>query len=187
MQVPKPEVRARILAAARDEFYQYGFKRSSMRAIARRARITPGNIYAYYQGKEQLFDDVVAPTAEQLRRIYDLEFAELPLTSLEPVVEAIMNLFLSAKTEFSILIHGSAGSKYADCKQILADAATQRIEQWLLPLLPEHERLPLLARAWAGAMLEGLLILFDNFNGHEEQLRRQLSAFLNRLFTLEKC
>lgn len=185
MQVPKPEVRARILAAAKEEFSQHGYKKTAMRAIARRARITPGNIYAYYEGKEQLFEAVVAPTAERMRRIYDLEFAELPLTSLEPVVEELLQLFLAAKTEFTILLLGSDGSKYAGCRQLLIEMAALRIEQWLLPLLPRHEQLALLPRAWASAIIEGLLILFNEFTGREEQLRDLLSVFLSRLFPME--
>ena len=50
----------------RQEFTQYGYQKSSMRRIAQRAHITPGNIYAYFGGKQDLFDYIIGPTVQQL-------------------------------------------------------------------------------------------------------------------------
>lgn len=58
--------RARILAAATDEFAAHGFAGGRVERIASRARSNVRMIYAYYGGKSGLFD---ATLSEALRRM----------------------------------------------------------------------------------------------------------------------
>jgi AcrR family transcriptional regulator len=52
--------RERILAAAKDEFTEYGFAGARLNRIASTARASKERLYSYFPSKEQLFEAVVA-------------------------------------------------------------------------------------------------------------------------------
>ena len=109
MQKQKDEVRARIVDAATSEFTQYGYQKSSMRRLAQRAHITPGNIYAYFGGKQDLFDSLIGPTVQQLDdRIFSISKGKaISLPTIEQMTDAIAHIFLCNRTQFLILMQGS--------------------------------------------------------------------------------
>lgn len=51
----KAEVRARILAAAAAEFLAHGYRGARQSAIAEGAKLSTGNLYRYFPGKDELF------------------------------------------------------------------------------------------------------------------------------------
>jgi AcrR family transcriptional regulator len=53
--VKAEETRQRILDAARREFGLHGFQGARVEAIARRARVTKGNVFYHFRNKEELF------------------------------------------------------------------------------------------------------------------------------------
>ncbi len=63
---PAGSSKERILDAARAEFLEKGFQGASMRAIASAAGMTTGAIYGYFSSKEDLFDALVRPFADEL-------------------------------------------------------------------------------------------------------------------------
>lgn len=67
MQTKKTCVKERILAAAREAFQAGAFDSVSMRSLARAAGISPGNLYTYFGGKEDLY--YVLLCEEQDRRL----------------------------------------------------------------------------------------------------------------------
>jgi len=52
--------RERILAAAKDEFTEYGFAGARLNRIAATARASKERLYSYFASKEELFEAVVA-------------------------------------------------------------------------------------------------------------------------------
>lgn len=58
--------RARVLAAARDEFTERGFRDAKIDAIADRAGLTRGAVYSNFPGKQALYFAVLAEDAEHL-------------------------------------------------------------------------------------------------------------------------
>jgi len=54
-QRPKAEVRARIVEAAASAFAADGYGGTTIGAVAARAGVSTGNVYRYFEGKEQLF------------------------------------------------------------------------------------------------------------------------------------
>ena len=58
---------ARVLAAAREEFLEYGFEKASMRRVGVRCGLTAAGLYRHCRDKEDLFDQIVSPCVEAVR------------------------------------------------------------------------------------------------------------------------
>jgi AcrR family transcriptional regulator len=58
--------RQRIVEAARDLFYRYGYAMTSFSEIARLANIPRGNFYYYFKSKDEILGDVVRARQEAL-------------------------------------------------------------------------------------------------------------------------
>lgn len=71
---PIPGIRARrkaqrpqeILHAAFDEFVERGYTAARIEDVAKRAGVTKGTIYLYFQNKEELFQDVVRKLSQPI-------------------------------------------------------------------------------------------------------------------------
>lgn len=67
------ETRDRIIAAARECFARFGYDKTTNQRIARRAEITSGAIYHYFESKQDLFEAVADETLrvvlDQFRRV----------------------------------------------------------------------------------------------------------------------
>lgn len=51
-------VRDQLLAAAREEFLAHGYKKAGIAAVAERAGMAVGSVYAFYPSKKELFVEV---------------------------------------------------------------------------------------------------------------------------------
>lgn len=67
-QTLKEEVRRRILTAAEEAMYTQGTA-VTMRQIAKAAGVTPGNLYRYYAGREELLAEVTKPVMDGLEQL----------------------------------------------------------------------------------------------------------------------
>jgi AcrR family transcriptional regulator len=65
--------RARVLAAARDEFAERGFRDAKIDLIAERAELTRGAVYSNFPGKRALYFAVLADLAEQAPPVPHIE------------------------------------------------------------------------------------------------------------------
>ena len=61
--------RKRVLDAATDEFATYGFENTSIQQIAKRAEITVGSVYKYFENKDELFAMVVKENLSLLEEL----------------------------------------------------------------------------------------------------------------------
>ncbi len=71
MPKDKTASHVRVMAAARDEFMEYGFEKASMRRVGERCGLTAAGLYRHCRDKEDLFDQLVAPAIERLRSWMD--------------------------------------------------------------------------------------------------------------------
>ena len=60
----------RILECATQEFLEKGFSDASIREIATRARVTTGAIYNHFGSKDNLFNQIVKKTADNLMKLF---------------------------------------------------------------------------------------------------------------------
>ncbi|MGI6607792.1 MAG: TetR/AcrR family transcriptional regulator [Erysipelotrichaceae bacterium] len=120
-QVLKEEVRDKIITSAKEEFLDKGYKDASMRAIARKSKMTVGNLYRYFSGKEELIIQIVSPAMLLLDRLLkkvtdgkltfyseDFYLNDENLFNLKEkikvFVEEMVDIFHQYKAEFNILL-----------------------------------------------------------------------------------
>lgn len=106
VQVLKPEVRDRIVAAACEEFFARGYDGASMTGIARRARVSTSNIYRYFPDKSALFD---AALPDELIERHDELLDERIAALLEPIdatdaATELLDFWLEHRLAIAILL-----------------------------------------------------------------------------------
>ena len=109
-QVLKEETRNKIVAAAKSEFLNKGYKNASMRDIANKAEMTVGNVYRYFKSKQELVDVVIGPAILRLNIIlkkntenritFEKEVEEIGLD-----IDAIAHALDSISEELILLRH----------------------------------------------------------------------------------
>ncbi len=123
MQVLKDEIKERIHKAALKEFKEKGFRKSSMRAIAKRAGVTAGNFYRYFGNKEDLFYAVISPAFDRIVELirenkdFDLTGGDMYSSHLEYATDCIAKIHGKFREELIILIDGSRGTVYENAKE----------------------------------------------------------------------
>ena len=76
-QVKKSDIQDRILESAFSLVSADGYQAASMPKIAKKAGITPGNIYRYYNSKFELFHDVIANWLDQQMEEFEASLADV--------------------------------------------------------------------------------------------------------------
>ncbi|MEZ4323262.1 MAG: helix-turn-helix domain-containing protein [Myxococcota bacterium] len=129
-QTMKPAVRRRILEAARDELVAVGFLSATVGAIARRAGVSTGNVYRYFENKGALFEAVVDDAfVAELDRLLDARVAALTrlpdVRSLDvPAAERqteLLDFWIAHRERVVIALdrcegtrHGAFGARFVD-------------------------------------------------------------------------
>lgn len=114
-----------IHGAAKAEFMEKGFLAASLRNIVKRAGVTTGAFYGYYDSKEALFEALVGETAEYVLHMVcgtiD-EFETLPgEMQTEQMNRVSRNAFMEMvdyiydhKDAFKLIVTCAEGTKYSD-------------------------------------------------------------------------
>jgi AcrR family transcriptional regulator len=97
-----------ILAAARDEFAEFGLGGARMDRIAKRAGLNKRLIYYYFEDKEKLFQSVLEQTYRDIReQEMELRLMELePATAVRRLIEFTWDYYL-AHPEFLTLLNSA--------------------------------------------------------------------------------
>ena len=69
MEKSENAVRSRLLEAGKEEFRDRGFLKASLRAICKKADVTTGALYFFFESKAALFEEIVEETVEDLKRL----------------------------------------------------------------------------------------------------------------------
>ena len=162
MQIKKPAVEQDILRAALKEFTRCGFRQASMRDIAELAGVTVGNIYAYFPGKEALFDALVSHVAHQLAALVDQPIEgdlRTPYRAIAYMADQLRDLFMENRESFLLLMCSSEGSRYETAKDELTAAAAERIRSELECCDSSRRWDGVLLLALATAVVDGLIYI----------------------------
>lgn len=131
----------KILQIAQEEFLNKGFRDSSLRTIVKRAGVTTGAFYGYFESKEELFDSLVKEHAEYVLGVYDkilLEFSgltpekqvELMETYTSAGFKTIFDYVWAHKTAFRLILNASGGTRYENFLQQIAQKDIESTEEF---------------------------------------------------------
>lgn len=133
MQYQKDEVRNRMVKEALKEFKEKGYKGASIRSIAKKSNTSIGNIYKYFESKENLYENLIGSIYHRLIGYFQhfdkVELNEKAQFVFYELVEEIMEIFNENSAEISILLNQSKGSKYENCKSIFVNFATKIVTE----------------------------------------------------------
>lgn len=115
----------RIHEAAKREFLEKGFQAASLRNIVKRAGVTTGAFYGYYDSKEELFAALVDKQANYVLELFCNtidDFEKLPgqtqteqMTDTSVVcLEKMLDYIYDNYDAFKLLIECAEGTAYAD-------------------------------------------------------------------------
>ena len=127
MEKSENAVRSRLLEAGKEEFRDRGFLKASLRAICKKAEVTTGALYFFFESKAALFEEIVEETVEDLKRIMgDFTDQEKQLHP-EEYDRILMEFIWENRDIAKILIDGAEGTRYVNFRE---DACT-KMEQIL--------------------------------------------------------
>lgn len=132
-QYLKDETQARIAAAALEVFARRGYRGATMAEIGRRAGVSTGNIYRYYENKDVLFADLIGEEFAQtllalLRRRVEALSGVTDVGALAPAApfhaasEALLRFCAANRLRVVILLARAAGTPHADYAERLVAA-----------------------------------------------------------------
>ena len=127
-QVLKEEIRYRIIKAARNAFYEKGYRSASIKEIAEAAGIPAGLVYSYFSSKKDLFNKVVQPVLDLLNETILHELPERPEQNLyDRELPAILKCIEFYRKEIVILIDKSEGSEMQAVKEDIIRDVTHHL------------------------------------------------------------
>jgi AcrR family transcriptional regulator len=114
--------RARVLAAARDEFTERGFRDAKIDGIAERAELTRGAVYSNFPGKRALYFAVLAQDAERAPR----PPSPAPGGSVRDALGALARAWVARLPLATDAQHSAARLGVDLMPEVLADERTRR-------------------------------------------------------------
>lgn len=124
MQYTKEEVRKRILDAARTEFFFRGYEGTVMRSIAAAAGTSLGNLYRYYENKQELYAAVVGGVVDEC--VERTHMVDISPQGIERTVNAMVGFVGENNQIFKILVSGPA-EYYADFLRRFSESLSRRL------------------------------------------------------------
>lgn len=131
---------SKILAAAREEFMEYGYENASMRRIGERCGMTAAGLYRHCKDKADLFREIVSPSIKKIddwleahidRSIKTLESNEVDLWK-DSEIDMMRELVYPNMGEYRLLLTKAQGSPY---ENFLHDL-TERQQNKMLAFFP---------------------------------------------------
>lgn len=139
MQVLKEELRDKILQTAKREFLAEGFLGASTREIVKKVKISKGNLYNYFQSKEDLFCAIITPFHLEfndfLHQLWNHGTGEnLTSKNVEIMARKVAEFITEHRDEFILLVDKSEGTQYAGFKKNMITAIQNHFEENLKPI-----------------------------------------------------
>ncbi len=134
----------RVMAAASEEFLEYGFEKASMRRVGERCGLTAAGLYRHCRDKEDLFDQLVAPAVERINAWMDAHLTkylaavqeEGNLQWQDSWVDMMREIVYPHMDDYHLLLTCSSGTKYENFLHDLTQTAQEQTFQYL-PVLRE--------------------------------------------------
>lgn len=139
----------KVLAAAREEFMEYGFENASMRRIGSRAGMTAAGLYRHCRDKADLFQELVSPSVEKIdawldahisRSIASMEANEIDLWK-DSEIDMMRDLIYPNMEEYRLLLTKAQGTVYENYLHDLTERHQEKLIAFL-PMLKERGFIP---------------------------------------------
>lgn len=122
----------KVLECAKKEFLEKGFMDASLRNIAKNASTSTGSIYTRFHDKQGLFQALVEPVAEEMKRIFlntqetfhemnEKQQEEKVYDYSEEGIGQILDFMYEHYDEFCLLLDASYGTKFQNFLDELID------------------------------------------------------------------
>ncbi len=140
MQIKKEDIKETILEVARKSFLERGYRKTSMRSIAKEANVTLSNIYNYFKNKDEILEVILQPVLrdmeQMLARHNDPNYATTQWFEVEDVSEIEdfkehVKFIINYREEFNLLFYKCSGSKYENIKEFFIDKYTESSRTYL--------------------------------------------------------
>lgn len=191
-QILKDEQRQAIIAAARQELLENGYKDASMRNIAAKADMTVGNIYRYFKNKEEILHYIVGDAYDRINtifsglsadsvskepRVFNIKADSYELSTLmDKLADRLIDVYEKQHDEFMILLK--------------EEEISEKIRNWfrrtLKSLVDQHyvlddqqEEKQILTEAYTEAICSGFKEIFRNDQIASDKLRTILKTYLH--------
>ena len=144
MPKDKTASHARVIAAAREEFMEYGFEKASMRRVGERCGLTAAGLYRHCRDKADLFDQLAEPALEQMNAWMDEHLAKYLSTVREREdlrwqdswVDMMREVVYPHLDDYHLILSCASGTKYENFLHDLTQAAQEKTLEYL-PVLRE--------------------------------------------------
>ena len=169
----KDDIRQAIIAAATEEFQNKGYEDASMRSIAEKANITVGNIYRYFDNKEDLKKQILAQTNDDIvnllkglrvelvskeARVFDVVRDNDDLmTMMDVFAERIIGLYFSNRSQFNIILNSE------DLSRIIREWFANTMDTLMsqkYSYLDQRQMRTILKDAYSSAIFSGMKDIF---------------------------
>lgn len=146
MQIPKKDIRRRILAAARRLFGQKSYAQTSLREIAEQANVGVGNIYNYFASKDELFCETVRPVLQALESMlqehHGIRGEDIMMMQSEKYLESCIDEYVSLMNRhqelIKILLFHAQGSSLEHFRESYTDRSTAVVKLWFATMQQRH-------------------------------------------------
>ena len=134
----------KVMAAASEEFLEYGFEKASMRRVGERCGFTAAGLYRHCRDKEDLFEQLVASAVERIKAWMDTHLTkylaavqdEGNLQWQDSWVDMMREIVYPHMDDYYLLLTCSSGTKYENFLHDLTQTAQERTLRYL-PVLRE--------------------------------------------------
>lgn len=172
MEKGEQNTRELLLKTGREEFLEKGFERASLRKICERAGVTTGAVYFFFENKEDLFCQIVAPALKEMQNMA-AELTEEEFNDISSGPESdvkLIELLWRYREEIQLLFEKAAGTRYANFKNEVFLQMEQNFTRFFQKYgsMGDDEHL---IHILAGMRMKGYMELIDGGYSMEEMLR----------------
>lgn len=191
-QILKDESRNAIIESAKEEFLNKGFNNASMRNIAKKAKMTVGNLYRYFKSKDEISAYIVSDTYNSIDLLIknltsnnvsiisndiNLKYSTDELRQiLNELADNLVDIYKDHKIEFNILMYNSKINERIT--NWFTDAINVLINNYFDIEGYEKEKY-ILSKSYAESIFMGMRVIFKENDLDISRLKTIVRAYLN--------
>lgn len=191
-QILKDESRNAIIESAKEEFLDKGFNNASMRNIAKKAKMTVGNLYRYFKSKDEISEYIVSDTYNSIDLLIknltsnnvsiisndiNLKYSTDELRQiLNELADNLVDIYKDHKIEFNILMYNSKINERIT--NWFTDAINVLINNYFDIEGYEKEKY-ILSKSYAESIFMGMRVIFKENDLDISRLKTIVRAYLN--------